>query len=104
MRTYTGWMARSAVVANQPHEGLMIEEVYACRGKKNSWSDEDWPPVRVRVTVEKIAPKPQYEAIATARCPDHGRYVVSHPREFCPWCGRGGKVTIKVRRKAKAGA
>jgi uncharacterized OB-fold protein len=48
--------------------------------------------------------KPQYEAIATARCPDHGRYVVSHPREFCPWCGRGGKVTIKVRRKAKAGA
>ena len=28
--------------------------IYRCKGKKEEWGIEDWPPVRVAVTIEEI--------------------------------------------------
>lgn len=29
-------------------------EVYCHKGKKETWRDEDWPPIKVKITIERV--------------------------------------------------
>ena len=56
--SYEGWMGRShlgeAPMAGEEDGILRIPDVYSDKGPEDDWGEENWPPIRVRVTVEEI--------------------------------------------------
>ena len=56
-RSYIAWMGKSQVCGNPSDGGEMrIEETYVEKGQRKDWQKDDWPPARVRVTVEELIP------------------------------------------------
>ena len=60
IRQYDGWIGRSQVGDNPPHDGLRIEEIYDDRGDEKDWASEDWPPIKAKVTIRGL-PKNTYQ-------------------------------------------
>ena len=55
-RVFNGWMGRMDI--DRPaawgdlDDELLLTEVFRLKSGRDEWMKEDWPPVKVRVTVE----------------------------------------------------
>jgi len=56
-KTVTGWMAKRAAEHGKLFDGFDDHlRIYRTKLREADWSPEDWPPVRVRVTLEEVRP------------------------------------------------
>jgi len=55
-RTVYGWKGKTypiqLVVTDDGWLGIKIIGAFAARGKRNEWLPEDWPPEKVKITLE----------------------------------------------------
>jgi len=53
--TVTGWAAKS-FNSKEAWDDMEPQAicVYRCKGKKEDWGPQEWPPIKVTVTVEEI--------------------------------------------------
>jgi len=53
-QTFKGWAGKSGMWwFNKDKESRELM-VFRTRGKRVEWDDDDWPPVRVKVTIETL--------------------------------------------------
>ncbi|HUW48810.1 MAG TPA: hypothetical protein VMW36_08735 [Patescibacteria group bacterium] len=62
-KTYTGWIAKRAMEKLPPKWHGFSLPVYRLRGKCADWNPADWPPVKVRVTVEVVKERGKFIVI-----------------------------------------
>jgi hypothetical protein len=53
-RVFKGWAGRSGDWIHTNGCGKIDVEAWHTKGTLSEWGPEDWPPVRVRVTVEVV--------------------------------------------------
>lgn len=55
-RTFTGWVGKYSGVMWDSRHGDFAElcGIYQHKESEMDWAEEDWPPVKVRVTVEPV--------------------------------------------------
>ncbi len=58
-KTFTGWIGKSTTNFNNFYfserlstDRLAIPEIHKTKGEKADWFDGDWPPVKVKITIE----------------------------------------------------
>lgn len=59
-KTLTGWIGRSRKLEEvlykktwgYPH--IELDDVFTTKGVKSDWDEEDWPSIKVKVTVETV--------------------------------------------------
>ena len=57
-KTFTGWIGKTSNIkdflARGFNDSFEIDDMYATKGNKYDWGDDDWPPIKVKVTVETV--------------------------------------------------
>ncbi len=58
-RTFTGWIPKSLSKNIDLKNKLWTHEygyfpIFTTKGKKIDWSEKDWPPTKVKITVETL--------------------------------------------------
>ena len=58
-KTFTGWIGKKQnpeiILYSDEFQGLIkLDDVYTTKGKKRSWVEGDWPPIKVKVPVETV--------------------------------------------------
>lgn len=57
-KTFTGWIGKSVKdLSELVHKDKTYDKIdllYLTRGKKEDWDFENWPPIKVKVTIEVI--------------------------------------------------
>ena len=58
-KTLTGWIGKSGSVKenlfrNGYTDHIELQDTFFTRGLKGEWPAQDWPPIKVKVTVEMV--------------------------------------------------
>ncbi len=48
------WWGNSTWNGFRDYAFLLCEHIYRLKGKKDSYEKEDWPPKKIRITIEEI--------------------------------------------------
>lgn len=57
--TKIGWVGKNelcniAIPGDDPCNQLRLNGIFPRRGKEDEWPKEDWPPIKVRITIEEV--------------------------------------------------
>ena len=59
-KTFTGWIRKNStmgvgeVLYTGEGEEIGLPTIYKFKGKKDYWFENEWPPIKVKVTVETV--------------------------------------------------
>jgi hypothetical protein len=51
---FTAWIGKSWELPRENFLGTNLRTVWLMRGLKSDWDKDDWPPVKVKVTLEEV--------------------------------------------------